>query len=470
MKFFYPFLLLSTLLTTTFCSDEHHEPETTAPELRIAPDIRSRATDTNFESQDAIGVTVRKQDGTNHLANQKFVYDGSLFAADGVQWYPEAEGTSTVIAYYPYAETAQPGTFTVKTDQRGTGCTLSDLLGAVKTDVKPTIESVQLTFLHLLAKIDITTELPEGAAIEKIEIGGFIPTVNADIEAQTATVDATATATAITAHEITANTTYDIILPPQTAAQMIINVKTSTGVGRKTIPNVVLLQGKRYTLLLKFSETQELIDAKFTGQIQDWGTGGVIEQDMDENSIIITEPDTPDQGQEGQGLTYGGVTYKTQVIAGREWMAENLRYIPASASYLTDYKYPDEKENLVETLGLLYTYQTAMAGAAPVLNDAATVRGICPEGWRLPMIHELVELAEITGRGFFTNSGYIVKPPQYSSVYGYSTERSYVLSSTQQTNDFVQYLRISNIGEKLIDTKNLAVKNIYASVRCVKEQ
>ena len=194
MKFFYSFLLLSTLLTATCCSDEHHEPQAAAPELRIAPDIRSRATDTHFENPDAIGVTVRKQDGSNYLANQKFIYDGSTFSANGVQWYPETEGTSTVIAYYPYAETGQPGSFTVKTDQRGTGYTLSDLLGATKSNVEPTFSPVELTFYHLLAKIDITVELPEGATIEKIEINGFIPTVDANIEAQTVTVDANAAA------------------------------------------------------------------------------------------------------------------------------------------------------------------------------------------------------------------------------------------------------------------------------------
>ena len=466
MKFFYSFLLLSTLLTATCCSDEHHEPQAAAPELRIAPDIRSRATDTHFENPDAIGVTVRKQDGSNYLANQKFIYDGSTFSANGVQWYPETEGTSTVIAYYPYAETGQPGSFTVKTDQRGTGYTLSDLLGATKSNVEPTFSPVELTFYHLLAKIDITVELPEGATIEKIEINGFIPTVDANIEAQTVAVDANAAATAITAHEITANKTYDIILPPQ-KAQMQINVKTSAGYSSQSFSNVVLLQGKRYTLQLKISETQDHIEAEFTGQIQDWGSGGVIEQDMDENKTIITEPVDPDQGQEGQGLTYGGVTYPTQIIAGREWMAQNLRYIPENATHPTDYKYPDGKEESAATLGILYTYSTARAGADPVLNDESTVRGICPEGWRLPKINELVDLAKTTGRAFFQESGYIVSNAE---GYGYFSDRNYVMSSTKESADRIYYLRVWNIGQKLIETKNLPTGNIFASIRCVKEQ
>ncbi len=473
MKFFYSVLLFSTLLTTTYCSKSYHEPEATAPELRITPDIRTRATDTNFENQDAIGVTVRKQDGTNYLTNQKFTYDGSSFSANGTQWYPETEETSTVIAYYPYAEIGQPSSFSVKTDQRGTGYTLSDLLGATKSDVKPTIDPVALTFYHLLSKIDIQTIVPEGITIEEIKIGGFIPTVNANIETQTVTVDANATATQITPHEITANNTYDIILPPQ-KAQMRIDVKTSAGrIITQSFSNVTLLQGKRYTLQLNVPQSGESIEVKFTGQIQDWGSGGVIEEDMDENSIVITEPETPDQGEAGQGLTYGNVTYKTQIIAGQEWMAENLRYIPEGANRGIDYKYPEHDEKLAETLGVLYPYKTAVAGAEPVLDDAATIRGICPEGWRLPKIGELVELVKIAGRTFFTEAGFFTTGNDNS----YTTQRSFVVSSTQHINSEyndcleLEYLQIRHVGQQIIiQTSSIPVENIYASIRCVKEQ
>ncbi len=465
MKFFYWVLLFSTLLTTTHCSKSYHEPEAAAPELRITPNIQTRATDTNFESQDAIGVTVRKQGGSNHLANQKFVYDGSNFLASNVYWYPETEGTSTVIAYYPYAETGQPSSFTVKTDQRGTGYTLSDLLGATKSDVKPTIDPVALTFYHLLSKIDIQVTVSEGVTIERIEIGGFIPTVGANIETQVVAVDANATATPITAHEITANKTYDIILPPQTVSEMQINVMTNNGSRKESFSNVTLLKGKQYTLQLNVLEAGESIEAKFTGQIQDWGNGGSIEQNMDENSTIITEPVDPSEGEVGSGVSYGGVTYKTRIIAGKEWMAENLRYIPEGANRGIDYRYPDNKESYAETRGLLYTYRTATAGVEPALNDAQTVRGICPEGWRLPKISELVELAKITGESFFPVAGYINNGNDNS----YNDQRSLVISSTLYKTGYAEYLRIVHTSNRIIQTWSIATENISASIRCVKE-
>lgn len=462
MRFFYSVLLFSTLLTTTYCSKSHHTPKAAAPELRITPDIRTRATDMDFENQDAIGVTVRKQDGSNHLTNQKFIYDGNSFSASSVYWYPEAEKASTLIAYYPYSENGQPNSFTIKTDQRGTGYTLSDLLGATKSNVKPTPESVALTFYHLLSKIDIQTTVPEGFSIEKIEIGGFIPTVDANIESQTAAVSTNVAAAPITAHEITANKTYDIILPPQTVSQMRISVKTGSKTIEKSFADVTLLKGKRYTLQLKISETETLIHATFSGAIADWGSGGVIGGGSEDS---ITEPETPSAGEAGSGLTYGGVTYKTSVINGQEWMAENLRYIPESATKDTDYRHPNNEESQAATLGILYTYKTAMAGAEPVLNDAATVRGICPEGWRLPKIGELVELVKITGRAFFSDSGFFYD----KEVDIYSPERSYVMSSTQESSDYVQYLRISNVGEKIIDSYSIPTQNIFASIRCVKD-
>lgn len=453
MKFFYSVLLFSTFLTTTYCSKSNLEPEAAVPKLRIAPDIRTRVTDMNFENQDAIGVTVRKQDESNHLTNQKFTYDGSTFSADNVYWYPETDKTSTVIANYPYSENGPPGSFTVQTDQRGTGYMLSDLLGAIKFDVKPTIESVALTFYHLLSKIDILTTVSESVTIEKIEIDGFIPTVDANIESQVVTVSTSAAATPITAHEIVANKTYDIILPPQTVSQMRINVKTNTKTIEKTFSDITLLKGKLYTLQLQISE--EKLVTTLSGEIENWDSGGILGEE------------TSGGIEAGSGLTYGDVTYKTSVIAGQEWMAENLRYKPENTTFYTDYRYPQGDESQVETLGILYNYKTAMAGAEPVLNDAATVRGICPEGWRLPKIDELVELAKIAGRTFFSNSGYCQNKDTETGAY--NANYSYVMSSTQQSIDRVQYLRIWHISDKDIDTNNVPINNIYASIRCVKE-
>ena len=71
-----------------------------------------------------------------------------------------------------------------------------------------------------------------------------------------------------------------------------------------------------------------------------------------------------------------GQTYKTTVVNGQHWMAENLRYDAGDASAC----YDDDEENCA-TYGRLYTWDTLL----------------CPTGWRMPTLEEyraLEELAE----------------------------------------------------------------------------
>lgn len=469
MRFFHSILFFAALLATSCSkSDRQANPRTSA--IRIVPEIQTRVTDTDFEQYDAIGVSIRKEDGTQYLENRYFSYDGLSFSAIGVEWYPETEKTATITAYYPYAETetGQPGTFTVKTDQRDSGYALSDLLGATRTGVKPAISPIDLMFYHLLAKIDIVPQVPEGITIERVIIGGFAPTAYIDMETLKTLLAAGAAAREITAREVTVNKAYDIILPPQKTT-MYVTVETSAGLATKEIPNVTLLQGKRYTLQMDIAPTGELDEIRFTGQIQDWGTGNVIEQDPDDENIIVDEPLNPDQGEAGGGVELGGIRYTTRVIDGKEWMTENLFYAPTDAIYFTDYWYPQNRADKISELGILYSYRTAMAGEAPVLNDAATIRGICPEGWRLPTIGELVELAKTVGKEFFAKSGFYYM--NYDGD-GYNDVRNYILSSTHPDEEHVQYLRIPNIGDtesQKIQTWTLPTGNIASSVRCVKQ-
>ncbi len=87
----------------------------------------------------------------------------------------------------------------------------------------------------------------------------------------------------------------------------------------------------------------------------------------------------------GENCTaYGSVkdiennVYKTVIINGREWMAENYKrkrktmdHVPHSQAYL-DYTYPNGNQNNMTAYGLLYDW------------DTASGRNFCPSGWRLP--------------------------------------------------------------------------------------
>src|SRR5699024_634840 len=71
-------------------------------------------------------------------------------------------------AYYPYREEFTAGssfTFTVQSDQSaGRNYTNSDLMSAVRQNVAPTADAVELTFSHRLTRLDIELMPGEGFA------------------------------------------------------------------------------------------------------------------------------------------------------------------------------------------------------------------------------------------------------------------------------------------------------------------
>lgn len=78
------------------------------------------------------------------------------------------EKSADFYAYYPYREEFTAGssfTFTVQSDQSaGRNYTNSDLMSAVRQNVAPTADAVELTFSHRLTRLDIELMPGEGFA------------------------------------------------------------------------------------------------------------------------------------------------------------------------------------------------------------------------------------------------------------------------------------------------------------------
>lgn len=178
--------------------------------VTIEPVI-TRATELNFEDGDEIGLRIVRENGATYADNAYMVYSGSVFSGD-LEWYADDEAKSTFTAYYPYSSDGVPSSFTVESDQSDNGYGASDLMGAVRSELTPTSNSVGMVFKHMLTRIVINVENYSGNTIDAVVLKGSLPT--ASIDWDDLTVEAQGNASDIITDEIEADLTYQAIVVP----------------------------------------------------------------------------------------------------------------------------------------------------------------------------------------------------------------------------------------------------------------
>lgn len=435
-------LLLLLLVFGISCNDE----TTKYPSpLVITPTISTRVTGTNFDNGDQIGLNVTLASGA-YLENRKLTYNGTTFSDDGLTWYADAEANSTLTAYYPYSENGTPAEFSIATDQR-TGYASSDLLGAVRTEVKPASTPVSMIFYHLLSQLTIVVDNATSSKVANVTIGGFIPVAEVNFETLTASAKSAAETASIQACCVTENTSYRAILVPQ-QGDLEISVMLESGTEyRKSLSEVTLLSGKRYDLSITISAAG--MNFALQGEINDWQEGGSL---IPENT-----------GNTSGSLTYAGETYSTTTIAGKEWMAENLRYLPEGATAGEDYWYPAGNRENMTTLGILYSYATATENNTAE-DNTEQLQGICPAGWHIPTAEELATL--ITAEDRKTEFLVCAGARNISSGIDVSTTKGYLMGSTLSDGKFTA-LSYTSTGTTLNQT-TFATTGMAVSVRCVR--
>ena len=400
-----PLLAGLALLAVACDSKENNEP--VAPEtdfsdvaVRIEP-IITKATETNFESGDAIGLTVSREAGV-YATNEKLTYDGSAFTGS-LKWYAEGGDKATLAAYYPYAAEV-PASFTVATDQSVDGAlAASDFISAVKADVLPSANAISMVFKHQLSRIVITVVNNSGAAIDGITLKGLNPkaAIAADL-----TATATEGTTPVDVKTAKSGDNYYAIVPPQT-----VSIKAAVDyLGRtreQQLAEAELLAGKQYSLTIVVNPAD--IKVILAGEIENWNDGGEITgEPEDENNN-----EHLDEGY----ITYAGDRYNVvKMDDGKWWMAQNLRFVPEGITPASDLSavtagvfYPlkvndgqtaAEFATDAETIaakGYLYQAEVALGLKIGDLTTVAAAealegtRGICPTGWHVPTI------ADITG-------------------------------------------------------------------------
>ncbi len=364
--------------------------------LRVEPVI-TRVTETNFESGDAIGLSVAKPSG-DYAANVKLAYDGTAFSGD-LNWYEEGEVTSTLKAYYPYKEgDGLPTSFTVQHDQ-SKGTAASDFVSAVKENVLPSANAVPVVFKHRLSRLVTTVKNNTGADIESIVFEEFVPQAHiaADL---TATVVDGAKWQPLT--PFFKDDKYYLIVPAQTV-KPVVKVTAGGKTLTQQLTEVSLEPGKQYSLSMVVNK--EEIKVVLAGEIENWDDGGEIGG----GGASFTE-----NLEEGY-FTYDGVKYNVvKMKDGKWWMAQNLAYLPEGCTPATDLTavtagvFAPIRVNAGQTAaefttdpavvarnGYLYQAEVALGLKVGDLTSVAdaqkleAAQGICPKGWHIPTLQDI---------------------------------------------------------------------------------
>jgi len=164
-----------------------------------------------------------------------------------------------------------------------------------------------------------------------------------------------------------------------------------------------------------------------------------------------------------------GNTYKTISVAGKIWMAENLRYVDGGNG-----AYFDNDPNNIPSYGVLYGWHAASVA--------------CPAGWLLPTGNEFRQLIDNTDNAYPGNkakSGPVFPGFQlagmkdYEGVFSEMDEGGYYWTSTEYNEneaEFFSYVIMN--GRSMVDISRKedmpdihgAEKTNKYSVRCVKNE
>ena len=367
--------------------------------LRVEPVI-TRATETNFESGDKIGLTVVRAGG-DFATNVPLTHDGTNFAGD-LNWYEDGTEACTLKAYYPY-DSADPSNFMVQTDQSA-GVSSSDFISAVKENVQPSANAVSMTFKHQLSRLEVTLKNNSGKEIEQVVISEVIPKAVISQADLTAKPDASAKKAGIIAYKQQEDK-YLVIIPAQTVAP-VVTVKAGGKELSSQLAEATLEPGKQYSVSVVVKKDE--IKVVLAGEIENWNEGGELTGD----------PAALEEKLEEGYITYAGTKYTVAKMKdGKWWMTQNLAFLPEGYTLSTDVnavtagvfaplKVNAEKtgaefttdEAVVAANGYLYQAEVALGvkvGDLKSVEEAQALegaQGICPKGWHVPTGADIIAL------------------------------------------------------------------------------
>lgn len=242
----------------------------------------TRATETEFESGDAISIfAVKQTEGNtdiilnpsgNHFQNLEFIYDGSQFLSTPEVYKADSENLA-YFAVYPYSESnSSIFSFSVNTDQSSRDSyTRSDLCTSSTgyiADSRP-----NLTFFHRLSNLVVTLEgnhLGGDLTVEYLNAA-----TTADVDLNALSINSTEDRATIIPNEYGTNTWRAIVAPrTYTAGEPIVRATLNGKIYDLAAPsNIELASGKQVNIQLRIVNEVPVI---VSGDIYPWNTGGEI--------------------------------------------------------------------------------------------------------------------------------------------------------------------------------------------------
>lgn len=235
--------------------NQSEEQPLSSSKIRIVPTL-TRVTETQFETGDAIGVHVNLPSGP-YADNVKLVYDGTAFSGD-LEWYTGSEACD-FYAYFPYSADYY-GKFTVQSDQ-SSGLSASDFIVGELHSVRPTEAALQMTFRHLLSRLEIQVNNHSGKELSALKICGARP----DTYLEDEPVEIT---------PFLREGKYYAIIPPQDAS-LVLSFSLDGEERTAEVASSYFVQGAQHTITLTLDPETGLL-AALTGEIDGWGNRGSI--------------------------------------------------------------------------------------------------------------------------------------------------------------------------------------------------
>lgn len=284
MKSYHNLLLLGAAAMMAACSSDNAPDVNKDNEIAFICDYEnsSRATDSNFESNDRIGIYMvaegsTLQVGGNELNNELFTFNGTEWKASRKAYWNE--GKHTVYAYYPYSKTVddtEDYTFTVATDQSThEGYTASDFVWSSREDVEASASPVKLTFAHRMSKAIIKLEKSEDYEGEipsdcQVYVHNTVATASIDLSTGGVSKDPYAETASIQAQKIT-DTEFQAIVVPQNieSRRPLVEVVTQ-GVSYLMEGRLSFRQGYSHTIVVTLSKNPSQTKIEIGGSIGGW--------------------------------------------------------------------------------------------------------------------------------------------------------------------------------------------------------